>query len=129
MAFDAVQIGGGLIQSLVSAASLPGNIQQNLRNGHSMPAAVADAAYDGAAGVLLHPTTFIAQASTRALARAVYRGFAQTNQRLHQINTPFSQQFHHTQRTASLQSYGLSRIAGMRGVGDEAARMYGAFQR
>jgi hypothetical protein len=58
--------------------------------------------------------------------RKGYQGF---NSKVRTMNVPFSQRFEHNEMASRLQSYGLSRISEMSGMGNEAAQMYGRYGR
>ena len=115
------------LQAVGSVVTLPGNYQRNRQAGQGAVPAGLDAAGDAAAVAFLNPLTYGVQSITRGLAHAAYRGFRNNSRNIQSVNTPFSQGFHHSQTTSQLQSFALSRMGAMRGMGSEAAMMYGQF--
>jgi hypothetical protein len=114
-------------QAILSAVSLPGNYQRNRQSGQGAVPAVTDAVADAAALTFLSPITYGVTSITKGLAHAAYRGFRNASVNIQSVNTPFSQGFHHNRTTAQLQSFALGRMGAMRGMGNEASRMYGQF--
>lgn len=115
------------LQAVGSVVSLPGNYQRNRQSGQGAVPALADAAGDAAALSFLNPITYGVGSISKGLAHAAYRGFRNSSRTIQSVNTPFSQGFHHSQTTSQLQSFALSRMGAMRGMGSEAAMMYGSF--
>lgn len=126
MAVDAFSFMDGL-QVVGSVVTLPGNYERNRKSGQGVVPAAADAAGDAAAVAFLNPITYGVASITKGLAHAAYRGFKSSSRTIQSINTPFSQGFRHSQTTAQLQSFALSRMGAMRGMGSEAAMMYGSY--
>lgn len=115
------------MQAVGSAVTLPGNYQRNRQSGQGAVPAAADAAGDAAALTFLNPVTYGVASISKGLAHAAYRGFKGASRTIQAVNTPFSQGFRHSQTTSQLQSFALSRMGAMRGMGSEAALMYGSF--
>ncbi len=59
----------------------------------------------------------------------IARGIGGYNAKVSRMGVPFSQRFEHNEMTSRLQSYGLSRIGAMGGLGNEASAMYGRYGR
>ena len=117
-----------ILQVIGGVAGAPGSYHRNIQQGQGTLPATQGAIEDTAGVTFFHPISYIATGGLRALGAAAYRGFKRANANTHQVNTPFSQRFEHTQATVQLQQFGLSRMTGMRGVGSEAALLYGRFQ-
>ena len=117
------------LQGVISAVTLPGNFHRNVERGQAPVLAAADALWDGATITVLNPATYAVATMTRGLGQAAYRGFRNSTVNARQARTPFSHTFQHTETTARLQAYGLERMGAMRGMGNEAANLYGRYGR